>query len=165
MHPRHHRPAFTLIELLIVIAILGVLATIVLVSLGEARKRARDVRRISDIRQLQIALELYHNQNNQYPQSFSDLIPTLIPNNPVDPSGSGYFNNGNYFYVPLGDIGSCIGYHMGAVLENSSDSALANDSDASSSASCVNGVNDFDGTSQDCGSTAGPPDQCYDIWK
>ncbi len=49
---------FTLIELLVVIAVIGMLASIILVSLGPARARARDARRISDVRQMSLALEI-----------------------------------------------------------------------------------------------------------
>ena len=49
---------FTLIELLVVIAIIGMLTSIVLVSLGPARKRARDAKRQSDIGQISLAMEM-----------------------------------------------------------------------------------------------------------
>ena len=59
---------FTLIELLVVIAIIGLLASIVLVSLSTARKKARDSRRVGDLRQVQLALELYADDNSgSYP--------------------------------------------------------------------------------------------------
>jgi type II secretion system protein G len=59
---------FTLVELLVVIAIIGLLASIVLVSLNNARTKARDTKRLSDLRQVAIALELYYdNNNNSYP--------------------------------------------------------------------------------------------------
>lgn len=60
---------FTLIELLVVIAIIGLLASVVLVSLNTARGKARDVKRISDLHQIILALEMYYDDNGYYPQS------------------------------------------------------------------------------------------------
>jgi len=62
------KKGFTLIELLIVIAIIGLLSTIVMVSLNRARAKARDVRRIEDLKQLQKAVEMYYDNNGAYPQ-------------------------------------------------------------------------------------------------
>ncbi len=61
------KPAFTLIELLVVIAIIGILSTLAVVSLQNARKNARDAKRIADVRQMQTALELYYNDTGVYP--------------------------------------------------------------------------------------------------
>jgi len=58
---------FTLIELLVVIAIIGILATIVLVSLNSARSKARDTKKVADLRQIQLVLEMYYNDNSAYP--------------------------------------------------------------------------------------------------
>lgn len=63
---------FTLLELLVVIAVIGCIASIVLVSLNVARQKARDSRRLSDARQLQIVLELYYDKYDIYPATDSD---------------------------------------------------------------------------------------------
>ena len=57
---------FTLIELLAVIAIIGILATLILVSLSNARKQARDVQRKSTVRAIAQAEESYYNSNSSY---------------------------------------------------------------------------------------------------
>lgn len=62
-----HIKGFTLVELLVVIAIIGLLSTLAVVSLGSARSKARDARRISDIKQIQTALELYFADQGEYP--------------------------------------------------------------------------------------------------
>ncbi len=49
---------FTLIELLVVIAIIGLLSTMAVVSLNSARVKARDARRLADVKQLSTAIEL-----------------------------------------------------------------------------------------------------------
>lgn len=58
---------FTLVELLVVIAIIGLLATIGIVSLTSARSKARDARRITDVRNVTKALDLYFAAKQQYP--------------------------------------------------------------------------------------------------
>jgi prepilin-type N-terminal cleavage/methylation domain-containing protein len=58
---------FTLIELLVVIAIIALLTGIILTSLTGSKAKARDAERVSDINQLQLALELYFDRCHQYP--------------------------------------------------------------------------------------------------
>jgi len=58
---------FTLIELLVVIAIIGLLAALVLTSLTISRQKSRDVRRVSDLRQISLALEMYNSEYSGYP--------------------------------------------------------------------------------------------------
>jgi prepilin-type N-terminal cleavage/methylation domain-containing protein len=55
------KKGFTLIELLVVVSIIGLLASIVVVSLGGAREQSRDAKRQADLRQIQTAQELCYN--------------------------------------------------------------------------------------------------------
>ena len=61
------KKSFTLIELLIVIAIVGVLTSLIIPIVGNTRAKARDAKRMEDLRQFQLALEMYYSDNNHYP--------------------------------------------------------------------------------------------------
>ena len=63
------KKAFTLIELLVVIAVIALLSTLSVVALSNARAKARDARRLSDIKQIQTALEMYLDDAGIYPAS------------------------------------------------------------------------------------------------
>lgn len=58
---------FTIVELLIVIVVIGVLASIVIVAYNGVQDRARDARRKSDITSVQKKIELYAVTNETYP--------------------------------------------------------------------------------------------------
>ncbi len=62
---------FTLIEILVVIAIIGLLSSIVLSSLNSARKNARDAQRMRSVNELQKALDIYFSVNGRYPVSLN----------------------------------------------------------------------------------------------
>ena len=64
---RNSNEGFTLIEILIVVAIIGILSSVVLVGLGPLQRQGRDARRISDLKQVQTGLELYYNKCGFYP--------------------------------------------------------------------------------------------------
>jgi prepilin-type N-terminal cleavage/methylation domain-containing protein len=79
------KKGFTLIELLVVVAIIGLLATLSIVALNTARAKARDAKRVGDIKQIQTALELYYNENGVYPGSTASLTPAYMGQVPVPP--------------------------------------------------------------------------------
>lgn len=103
--PSHKSKGFTLIELLVVIAVIGMLASITLVALGPARSRARDAKRVVDIRQISLAMELCYGDaacngtnDSTYKTIVTDaagrIIPpiplaigTYMPTIPSDPGG------------------------------------------------------------------------------
>ena len=64
-----NQKGFTLIELLVVIAIIGLLSTLAVVALNNARAKARDAKRVADVKQIQTALELYYNECAGYPST------------------------------------------------------------------------------------------------
>jgi prepilin-type N-terminal cleavage/methylation domain-containing protein len=140
---------FTLIELLVVIAIIGILSSVVLASLNSARRKGRDARRIADIKQLQLALELSYDANGTYPAALSTatlVTPGYIAAVPTDPTTSAVYA---YDQVTSGSA-----YYVGANLETAGHSALS--SDADSAGTNVEG-NDADG----CGNEANV--YCYDV--
>lgn len=101
------RDGFTLVEVLIVIAIIGMLSSIVMANIDNARSKARDTKRKQDMSAIQTALEIYYVDNNSYPSTsmlwrgqctgagnfglsgpngyVPNLAPTYIPSLPTDP--------------------------------------------------------------------------------
>src|SRR3989344_2742052 len=77
---------FTLIELLIVIAIIGILASMLFVNIGDnSLKNARDAKRLSDVQNIRLGLLIYFfNNEGKFPNTLSELIPNNIPSIPID---------------------------------------------------------------------------------
>ncbi len=139
IHLRNKERGFTLIELLVVIAIIGLLSSVVLSSLNSARTKSRDARRLSDIRQIQTALELYFDDVSppEYPDQDSTRdVPLVLktggylPSLPTDPR-----TGDSYYYDNLTNAdascsvatGVCTNYVLGANLEGTGHSALSGD--------------------------------------
>lgn len=76
-----NKKGFTLIELLVVITIIGVLSSVVLVSLNSARAKSRDSARIQATTQFRNALELYYSDNKSYPLASGSPLENVRSNN------------------------------------------------------------------------------------
>lgn len=121
---------FTLVELLVVISIIGILATLLLLQLNVARQRARDATRIAHINQVRTAVELYFDDQGTYPQIATYaglsavLVPTYLTLLPADPLNSGFYT---YGYAYSGQTK----YQLAAELEQFA-AALNSDADINS---------------------------------
>lgn len=82
-----NRKGFTLIELLVVIAIIGLLSTLAVVALNNARQKSRDAKRVSDVKQVSTALELYFADNNGYPVAAAGATLGDVNNKCLDEDG------------------------------------------------------------------------------
>lgn len=96
---------FTLVELLVAIAIIALLTSVGLVSFSRAQQNSRDARRKADLQSLKAALEMYYDSNNAYPSGgyavISTRLATLVSGGhikalPTDPVSTRY-----YYYTSL----------------------------------------------------------------
>ncbi len=124
---------FTLMELLVVVAIIAILLAVVLISVNSSRQKGRDAKRIGDVRAISNALELYRSANNAYPSTMIPLAPNYISALPKDPK-----TNLDYFFTGLDGttLDICSGYHLGASMETNN-SVMSSDADFSSQGGTV----------------------------
>ena len=114
---------FTLIELLVVIAIIGLLSTIIAAPIQNARKKARDAKKIAELKSVQLALEQYAESNQgAYPNDFASLSPIYMPLLPTFASSttSSARDAFKYTYYKANATGAAtttFAYHLGAKLE------------------------------------------------
>lgn len=127
---------FTLIELLVVIAIIGLLSTIIAAPIQNARKKARDAKKIAEVKGVQLALDQYAEANaGTYPVTLPMLSPNYMPVLPgfAIASSTTISPRDRFAYTPYMISGASLrttffAYHLGTHLENFSQ-ALDNDSD------------------------------------
>ena len=148
---------FTLVELLVVISIIGILATLVLLQLGTARGRARDTKRIADVAQIRSAAEQYFEDNSgEYPPDLADATlgkyfsSTTVPKDPL--------SNAPYKYCKIGTAG----YQVAADLEQKA-VALNADSDFTDTTPCTPGNGPVGLNKEVCDTAAQDGDCIYDV--
>jgi len=111
---------FTLIELLIVVAIIGLLSSIIVISVAKIKSKRQDVNRVSDIKSIQEALAMYHNDEQAYPVydgyvTGDDDMSNAVVNNraiqrvPTDPINSGAYQ---YYYQSIDGSVYVIQYYL-----------------------------------------------------
>lgn len=142
--PVMRKRSFTLIELLVVITIIGILSSLVLVSLNAAKSKARDARRKSNLATIKNALEMYYLEYGGYPSSAYPQVDYIIPHSlalepkmsqflpsfPTDPQNnpscyaSEYLYLSNTYYNPGANNASATTYALYASLENQSQTNL-----------------------------------------
>lgn len=96
---------FTLIELIVVVAIIGIVSGIIMTSVNNSKAKGRDTKRIADISIIQLALERHYDVNKSYPNSLSGLDDSVPKKDP---------QNTDYSY---NCASSCQSYALNATLE------------------------------------------------
>lgn len=138
MNFKNKKKGFTLIELLVVIAIIGLLATLAVVALGNARQKSRDAKRVSDIKQVQTALELRYVETEDYPAEFTNVAQDAACS-----SGSCGLGEEIACLDNVGFLGAgCVApLYMGLVPRDPSASTADNDCDGTDVLGCDYGYN------------------------
>lgn len=114
---------FTLVELLVTISIIAILATIGISAYSNLQKSGRDAKRKSDLAVIQSALEQYHADQNNYPNTVSFNgsgnisygSRTYLNKVPIDSITASQYC---YLPSPNGCTTACTGYQLFAKLEN-----------------------------------------------
>jgi prepilin-type N-terminal cleavage/methylation domain-containing protein len=94
---KNRQSGFTIVELLIVIVIIGILATIGFVSFANAQNRAKKSKAEATISQVKSKLGEYFAENNYYPVDKAAVVSYLVGNGGQTTSEE--FNTANYGYT------------------------------------------------------------------
>ncbi len=85
--PACRQAGFTLIELMVAIAILAILSAVGMMIFRTVQINSRDEKRLRDLNSLKQALELYRSEWKSYPESLEGLKGLFLEDIPRDPSG------------------------------------------------------------------------------
>ncbi len=86
-----NRKAFTLIEIIIVVILVGILAAIVIPQLSSSSDDARINAQATDIRAIQGQIHLYQAKVGSYPLNLAVLVPDYMLSLPTDPISGGAY--------------------------------------------------------------------------
>jgi prepilin-type N-terminal cleavage/methylation domain-containing protein len=172
-----NKKGFTVLELLIVLAVIGLILAVMLAGFDLSRKRARDSIRVAATNNIVLALEQFRAVCRNYPDTLSldDLddplycsarsdgelaISNFLSETPRLP-----FEEDVLYYAAFStasDASRCTHYHLGVELERHEDEILTTDSDraANDTDLCLGSEDDFDGHEN-----AEGEDFIYDIFK
>lgn len=90
---------FTLVELIVVISIIGILASVVFVNFDGARETARNQAIMSELKEMQLALEIYKAQNGRYPAVDTSAGSCSDDSGPIHTSENSNGTCSNYSYI------------------------------------------------------------------
>jgi len=81
LHTYKKQKGFTIVELLIVIVVIGILATLVIVTFTGIQRRARDTQRQTDINAIQSHVEAFYADHGYYPTTVDLQDTTFLTDN------------------------------------------------------------------------------------
>lgn len=138
-------PGFTVLEFLIVLAIIIILVAIALPALERARTRSYNEKLVTDLKIIAIGLEQFKQSCGEYPNQMHDnyrcdekninsitlneFIPIINDYN----YNSSATNKPNIVYYPFGDNNFCYGFHIGVMLRDAEEDFYVGDEDFDSS--------------------------------
>lgn len=134
---KQSKSGFTIVEIFIVVVVIGILASVVLISYNQVQARTRDSKRKTDIANIVKALELYYSDNGSYPVasgtnssinsswyssdttswgSFASVLSGAIDTMPTDPrnsAGNVSGSSSSYNYAYFGNSWNYCGVGVG----------------------------------------------------
>ena len=181
---KNSKKGFSLVEILIVIAIIGILSSVILASLTVARQKSRDAKRVAEMWQIKRGLDIYFDGAQSYPSTTPVCSPAcprpsdddvrlqllnqsdFLPSTPIPPPGGA---DQYYVYRGVYDVAgtptecdiaapagtTCTRYELGVSLERSDNVVLQSDADKS--------VGAFYGANPSCTGASAGTELCYDI--
>jgi len=81
---------FSLVELMVAMTIIVVVTAVGMVSFTGINKRSRDGKRVSDLKKVAMALEIYRQEVGNYPADLSSLVSDYVDSIPTDPKSFTY---------------------------------------------------------------------------